>query len=133
MPLSVTASAGGTVEIDGPIVDGSGVGGSTDSLTKVGLGTLILTNSTNGFEGGLNVEAGTVVITTTGACRTAQPLPSGAGGTFVFDPSAVPSGADNNVAASAGGVAAVPEPSTLALLAAGVLLIAFRTSRKVKN
>jgi autotransporter-associated beta strand protein len=125
MPLTLTAEAGGTVEIDGPIIDGGSVTGATDSLTKVGPGTLILTNSTNGFHGGLDVEEGTVVIANAGALPDGSALAVGAGANSVFDASVASRGAGN-----AAVTAAVPEPNSLVLLAAGGLLVAFDIMRR---
>ena len=129
MPLTVTAASGGTVEIDGPIVDGSGVTGTADSLTMDGPGTLILTNSNNSYQGGLDVEIGTVVLATAGALPAGSPLTVGAGGTFVFDPSVVQSGSGGGGSSTdvvGTSAVAVPEPSTFILLAVGTAVVAFR-------
>jgi len=49
-------------------------------------GTLIL-SGTNGYTGGTNAAAGTLVVTTSTAIADGSSLIIGAGGTFVFDPS----------------------------------------------
>ena len=73
MPLTVTAAAGGTVEIDGPIIRGYGVTGSADSLTKIGAGTLVLTGN-NTYQGGTVLAAGT-----SGVGQRQQRLGTGSG------------------------------------------------------
>jgi len=102
----------------GPTTDGG--------LTKVGAGTLILTTA-NSYSGGTTVEDGTLAISTAAALPTGTSLTVGAGGVFIFDPAYVSAGP----AASAGAVSAVPEPGTLALLAAATLVaFAVRNGRK---
>ena len=134
-PLILTAAAGGIVEIAGPIVRGTLVSGTSDSLTKIGDGTLILSNATNHYQGGLNVEAGTVVLTTAGALPDGSSLTVGAGGILVFDPSFSSNVVSGGVIAAdvAVGVATVPEPGTLVLLAVGAALVAFASRRRRKN
>ncbi len=133
MPLTVTAAAGGTVELDGPIIRESDVTGFADSLSKIGAGTLILSNSTNDFQGGLVVDAGTVILTQTGALPDGSTLTVGAGSTFIFDPSVatLTGGAGSAPAATTAGVAGVPEPGSVALLlAAAAGLAAWRLRRR---
>jgi len=85
------------------------------SLTMSGLGTLILSGSDN-YAGGTNVTAGTLIVTNNTALPTGTGLTVGAGGTFIFDPSAA-----GSPVATSSAAAAVPEPSTLALLTVGAL------------
>ncbi|MGA2258995.1 MAG: PEP-CTERM sorting domain-containing protein, partial [Thermoguttaceae bacterium] len=77
-------------------------------------GTLILSGSGN-YTGGTLMTAGTLVATNSNAFPSGTSLTVGAGGTFIFDPSMT-----SSVAVSSG-AAAVPEPSTLALLGVGVI------------
>ncbi|MGA2257975.1 MAG: alkaline phosphatase family protein [Thermoguttaceae bacterium] len=88
--------------------------GAGRSLTLSGIGgTLILSGSDN-YTGGTILTAGTLVVTS----RTALPAGSSltVGGTYIFDPSqAVSSGSVSS------GAAAVPEPTTSALLGVGAL------------
>ena len=89
-------------------------GGMDKSLTLAGCGELILSGK-NTYTGGTNVNAGTLIITTNTAFPGGTSLTVNAGGTFIFDPSAV-------ATPTAGAVASVvPEPSTFVLLGIGVL------------
>ncbi len=111
--LVITPSAGTALEIDGAVGESS-VG---KSLTLSGPGTLVLSGS-NSYTGGTIVTEGTLEIANPGALPDGGSLTVGAGGTFIFDPSA----AGSPLVASPDSVgAAVPEPSTLALLAAGAI------------
>jgi hypothetical protein len=67
----------------------------------------------NDYTGGTTVDAGTLTVAAKGAIPDGTSLIVGAGGTFVFDPSAGggPAGAACGEA-SRGGLAAVPEPGT---------------------
>ncbi len=109
--LTVSPPAGGAMTLSGDI---SGTGSLIDS----GDGQLILSGS-NSYTGGTAVDAGTLYVTNPAALPTGTALTVGAGGTMVFDPAA----AAAPMAASCGAVNAVPEPSTLALLGAGVLTL----------
>jgi autotransporter-associated beta strand protein len=106
----------------------SGMLNGTGSLNKIGSGTLVL-SGTDIYTGGTIVTAGTLIATNSNAIPHGTSLTVGAGGTFIFDPSAAGSPVMNSAAA------AVPESSTLALLgvgAIGLLGCAWRrrTSRK---
>ena len=105
------------------------------SLTKVGSGTLILSGS-NTYQGGTDVEAGTLAITTASALPDGTSLTVAAGGTFVFDPSLLTGSPVTGGAVSAGAIAAVPEPGTMALLAVGLVVgigVLRRKSKAVRN
>jgi autotransporter-associated beta strand protein len=102
----------------------SGLGGS---LIKQGTGELIL-SGVNTYTGGTTVDAGTLAITSNSAIADGTSLTVGAGGTFIFDPSA----ALAPVTSSGAAVAAVPEPGTLALLIAG-LVVGFGVWRRKKG
>ena len=107
---------GGSTTFNGGILGGGALG--TIDLVLNGPGTLVLSGS-NTYTGGTTVDAGTLAITTAGALRDGTSLTVAAGGTFVFDPAFI-SGSPVTGGAVSAGVAAVPEPSTLALLAAGL-------------
>ena len=82
---------GGTVTINGPIVDNYDTSGSTFSatLTKAGTGTLVITNSANTHFGPTNVSAGQLVMGPGSAITGAGAITVSAGakltgeGTFV--------------------------------------------------
>jgi fibronectin-binding autotransporter adhesin len=98
--------------ISGEIKDFNGLAGLP--LLKEGPGILTL-SGTNTYIGGTIVTAGTLDVTNPAALLDGSSLTVNAGGTFVFG---------GGVAAAVPGTAAVPEPSTIALLcigAAGVL------------
>ena len=105
----------------------SGMLSGSGSLTKIGGGWLVLA-AADTYTGGTVVADGTLDVVTSSALPDGTSLAIGADATLVFDPT----GAGVPVA-SAAVVQAVPEPSTLALLAAGVvvtLLARKRRSRK---
>jgi autotransporter-associated beta strand protein len=107
---------GYTLTIDGPI---SGNG----SLTELGAGKLVLSGSST-YSGGTVVDAGILIIASPTALEVGTSLSVGGNATSVFASAA----AAAPVAASPDAVA-VPEPGTLALLAAGLLLAAFTACR----
>ena len=80
-------------------------------------GALVLGGS-DSYTGGTIVTAGTLEIANSGALPNGSSLAVGAGGTFIFDPSATGS----PLVASPDSVgAAVPEPLAVSLLAAGAI------------
>jgi len=93
------------------------ISGSGGSLVKAGAGTLILSGS-NTYEGGTTVNAGTLVAASSFALPDGTSLTVGAGGTFIFDPTAATALAAGSPAAT---LSAVPEPGTLVMLAIGAL------------
>ncbi len=100
------------------------------SLLKNGTGTLILSGA-DSYDGGTSVAAGTLAITTASALPSGSSLVVGANGTFIFDPTATASPLSGSVPAiSAGQVAAVPEPGTLALLTAALIGLVWGIRRR---
>jgi len=120
-----------TWEIDGSgplIVSGSISGSGSAALVKSGSGTLILSGS-DSYMGGTTVADGTLILASPSAIAGGTSLTVAADGTLQFDPSA----SGSPVAASRA-AAAVPEPSTIALL--GVVpigLIVYRWRRIIVN
>ena len=85
-------------------------------------GSLILSGTDNTYTGGTYVESGTLYVNNTGAIQDGSSLIVGAGGTFLYDPTA--GGAANvpavTVKASDRSLAPVPEPGTFVLLLAAL-------------
>ena len=75
------------------------------------------------YAGATTVSGGTLVVTNGSALPQGAALTVGAGGVFIFDPSQVVSSDSGSGASGSAvsGIAAVPEPSTFALLTAGAL------------
>jgi len=85
-------------------------------------GTLIL-SGTGLYTGGTIVNAGILTVTSSTALPDGQRLTVGAGGTLIFDPSySASSIVATLVSAASSAVSPVPEPNTLALLAAGLVV-----------
>jgi len=122
----VVFSGSGTLALSGSI---SGTGPLTMSGTN---GTLIL-SGTGLYTGGTIVNAGILAVTTSTALPDGYSLTVGAGGTLIFDPSYSGSSIIATPISSfvASPVSPVPEPSTLALLAAG-LVVGFGVWRRRK-
>ena len=103
----------------------------TGPLKMDGPGGALILSGSDSFSGGTIVEAGRLDVTSAAALPRGQSLTVGAGGTFIFDPTAAAAPlAGGAVAASGAAVAAVPEPSSLLLLAAGVLASGMAWRRK---
>jgi autotransporter-associated beta strand protein len=113
--LNFSASAGSTLTIDGNISESS-----TSSLTVSGAGTLVL-SGTNTYSGGTLVSSGTLTVASSESLLDGSSLTVGAASAF---PSAI--GAPTPAAQC---VAAVPEPGTLVLVLAG-LIVGFGVWRK---
>jgi autotransporter-associated beta strand protein len=114
--LVVAASNSGVLGISGNIADDGN--GRSLVLTGDGSGELILSGN-NSYTGGTSVLAGTLVAAAPSALPSGSSLSVGQGASSLFAPSV----AGPAVAVSAE-VAAVPEPSTLLLLAIGAALLA---------
>jgi autotransporter-associated beta strand protein len=125
--LDVAASSGGILELSGNVGDG----GAGYGLTLTGNGELVL-SGTGSYGGPTAVDGGTMYLTNSTALPGGNALIVGAGGNFIFDPSQAFAPASGNAAVSphAAGMAAVPEPGTLALLAAAALAAVFTAWRR---
>ena len=106
----------------------SGTLGGLGSLTKIGGGTLILAGS-DSYAGGTIIELGTLEISMPEALPAGGSLAIGAGGTFVFDPtaSASPMTAPSEISAMP-----VPESGTLVLLGVALGLVGYIRRRRRK-
>ena len=82
-------------------------------------GSLIL-SGTNTYGGGTYVEAGTLIVTASDSVQDGTTLTVGAGGMFLFDPTAAGASMDATALPAAARVNPVPEPGMLALLLAAL-------------
>ena len=117
--LSIIPSASTTLDIAGNI-SGSG------TLLLDGPGTLILSSS-NSYSGGTTVAAGTLIATSSESLLDGSSLTVGANAGSIFaaaSPAAVP---------ALQGLAAVPEPGTLALFSVAGLVAAAAVWRRRRN
>ena len=141
-PLSgagnITLGASGGLTVNSAVGNNTTFSGSisgTGALTKTGGGTLVLSGNDNFYNGGTDVDGGTLQVMTSDAIPYGSGLTVGAGGTVVFgDP--LGAGATMTATSSLGaspagaGVAAVPEPASLALLAVGAMAAAIGVWRR---
>jgi fibronectin-binding autotransporter adhesin len=113
--LDISASHHGILSITGPIADDGGDRSLT--LGGDGSGTLILAGA-DSYQAGTMVDAGTLVIDSAAALPDDTGLTVGRGASTLFAP------ALSGPSAAAAEVAAVPEPSSLALLVASLAGVA---------
>ena len=85
-------------------------------------GMLVLDGEDNTYGGGTVVEQGTLIAADTGAIPNSSALVIGAGGTFVFDPTAAGAPLSDSSQARPAGVETVPEPGTIVLLLAALVV-----------
>ena len=126
--LVVAASGNGLLVLSGSVADD---GGRSLTLTGDGSGQLLL-GGANSYGGGTYVEQGTVIANDNGAVPDGSGLIVGAGGTFIFDPTVTGVALDATSLHAASQINPVPEPGTLALLAAagmGAAAVAWRKRR----
>ena len=128
--LVVAASNYGLLALSGSVADD----GSQRSLTLTGDGSgqLVLGGS-NSYTGGTYIEQGTLVANDNGSIPDQSGLIVGAGGTFLFDPTVTGSALDATSLHAASQVNPVPEPATLALLAAAGTVAAAAAWRRKKG
>ena len=124
--LVIAASNGGVLSISGDISEDH-AGGRALTLSGDGSGQLIL-SGTNSYTGGTYVDQGTLYVQNSGAIQDSSTLTVGAGGVFIFDPTVT--GTALSSLRPAGGVAPVPEPGTLVLLAAAGIVAAAAWRRR---
>ena len=141
LSAGAVAIDGGTLLADGPLaaITSSLVYASSSTSNYQGIlagagnsltldnpaALLILSGANDSYTGGTYIEEGTLEITSAGGLPAGSALSVGADGTLIFG-SPLAGGP-----VVAGGVQAVPEPSTLALLATGIVLLAgYRLRRR---
>ena len=123
---NLVVGSSGLLTLSGEIGDG----GQGYGLTLAGTGSLILAGF-NTYGGGTQVAGGTLYIVASDSLPQGTSLAVGAGGTLIFDPMASASPIEP---AASTGVAAVPEPGTLAILLAGIgFHLAFRRVRRCER
>ena len=130
--LVVAASSSGLLALSGGVADD---GGRSLTLTGDGSGQLLL-GGVNSYSGGTYVEQGTLIANDNGAIPEQSGLIVGAGGTFLFDPTVTGSALEAaSLQPASTVVAPVPEPGTLALLAAAGIAAAaaWRKRRNCTN
>ena len=111
--------------------------GGLELLKPMGNGTLVLTGSDNTYTGGTEVDAGTLEVTYSDTIPYESSLTVGTNGKVVFvnlsGAGASMAQAETFAAPHGAAVAAVPEPGTLALLAAGIVAAATAWRRRTSG
>jgi fibronectin-binding autotransporter adhesin len=126
--LLITPTNGGELTLSGDISETNG----SHSLTLNGPGTLVL-SGTGDWTGGTNVDNGELIVESASALPSGTSLTVGAGGTLIFDPSLVLGGAIQSAPLIASKTEAVPEPSSISLLAIGAALLFFTKVYRLKR
>ena len=141
-PILLSTSAAFVPDDSGQLILAGNIGENTPGMALVlaasgalQAGSLILSGTDNTYTGGTYVESGTLYVNNTGAIQDGSSLIVGAGGTFIYDPTA--GGAANvpaiSVKASDRSLAPVPEPGTLALLSVAGIVAAAAVWRRRRN
>ena len=86
------------------------------------------------YSGGTYCDAGTLVVAAASALPVGETLTVGAGGTFIFDPTAATAPMAHGQATVVAAASAVPEPGTMLLLLAGLCgAAAYRRARRTNS
>jgi fibronectin-binding autotransporter adhesin len=104
-------------------------GGHGYTLTMNGAGGLMILSGADTYTGGTIVSAGDLELTTPNAIESGSSLVVGQNASSIF----APAFGQLTSASPPTGVAAVPEPGAISLLAVSALLVAFRASRRPKK
>ena len=126
--FDTTSASGGTFTISNVIANTTGTGGGTVGLTKLGTGTLLLTN-TNTYSGTTTVSAGTLAANAAGAITNSPIIVNG--GTLTENTTNALTGSDSiavssgtvtlSVANNYSGSTTISGTGTLALTSAGAI------------
>ena len=118
---SLVVSGSGTLDFDSSSSITESGGGC--SLTMNGAGGTLILSGKDSYSGGTNVDAGTLVATSPGAIADGTSLIVGAGGTFIFDPSAGAAMAQTTARCSTASVLTAVTSSTSAALSSQVSFV----------
>ena len=124
-PTLSVGSGGGNSTYFGVIQNSAG----SLALDKVGGGTLVLVGDDT-YSGGTAVDAGRLIVASETALPGGSSLVVGAGGTFIFDPSAGSTPVTGGALPNGAGLAAVPEPGSLGLLGLAAMVAAAAACRR---
>lgn len=91
--FDTTNAAGGTFTISDVIANTTGASGGARGLTKLGTGTLVLSNAANTYTGATNVNGGTLAITGAGTINSTSAINVAGGARFAYNSSVALSGA----------------------------------------
>ncbi|MGA2259025.1 MAG: autotransporter-associated beta strand repeat-containing protein, partial [Thermoguttaceae bacterium] len=105
--------------------------GAGNSLLVNNPAAMLVLSGSNTYLGGTAVESGTLIINNSGAIPDGSSLTVGAGGTFIFDPSVSGAAIAAGSLLHGAGVAVVPEPGTLTLLAVAMVVMIGAWRRRV--
>ena len=129
---SIAPAAGAQLTLAGNISDGAN---GPRPLVLADAGTLILSGTDNTYSGGTIVGAGELIANNSGAIQDGSSLVVGAGGMFIFDPTATGTPVAATCSNGPSQISPVPEPGTIALLLAALASAAIyrRFRRKHKG
>ena len=141
-PILLSTSAAFVPDDSGQLILAGNIGDNGNNMALVlaasgalQAGSLILSGTANSYTGGTYVESGTLYVNNTGAIEDGSSLIVGAGGMFLYDPTAGAAANEPAISekASDHSLAPVPEPGTLALLSVAGIVAAAAIWRRRRN